>query len=137
VSKSTDPNIITTNKKARFEYQIIETFLAGLSLTTPDLKAIRHKELNPDGAYIIWQHDRLEIVSRAKFNIPLLLNKAEVVKIRKALKDKGITCIVLSYKKVGRWLKADIGLAKGKNTHDKKETLKQRDLKREQERGQS
>lgn len=128
-------SIITTNKKARFEYTILDTFQAGLVLTTPGVKGIRKKELNPEGAYIIWQNNRLEIISKAKENIPLLLNKPEVAKIRKALKDKGTTCILLDYKKSGRWIKADIAIAKGKNLHDKKETIKERDLKREQERG--
>jgi SsrA-binding protein len=137
MSKPTNPNTLTYNKKANFEYHILDTFLAGLALSTPSVKGIRAKELNPDGAYIVWQNNRLEIISRAKENIPLLLKKDEMSKIKKALKDKGITCILLNFKKVGRWIKADIALAKGKNIHDKKETLKQKDLKREEERGQS
>jgi SsrA-binding protein len=91
--------IITSNKKARFEYTLLETFQAGLVLTTPGVKGIRKKELNPEGAYIIWQNNRLEIISRAKENIPLLLEKPEIAKIRKALRDKGVTCILLDYKK--------------------------------------
>jgi SsrA-binding protein len=127
---------ITTNKRAKFDYHVLETFGAGMALSTFEVKGIRNRTLTPEGAFVIYQNNRLEIITKSKNPIPLLLKPLEIKKIKKAILDKGISCIVLSFNKTNRFLKAQIALVKGKKDYDKKETIKQRDLIRERERSQ-
>ena len=68
-------------------------------------------------------------------NVPLLLKPKEVKEVMGSIGEKGISCIPLNIKTVGRWLKADIALVKGKKNFDKRQTIKDRDLDREQARG--
>lgn len=132
-------NIISINKKAKFEYHIIEKFQAGLALNSYQVKAIRSKDINPDRSYIIWQKDKLEIVGLGAegkiMSVPILLNKPEVEKIKKYIKEKTVTCVLLNFKKIKRWIKADIAVVRGKNKADKRETIKARDLARDKQRG--
>jgi SsrA-binding protein len=128
----------TTNKKANFEYIILEKFQAGLAISNGDMvKKIRNKEITPDHSFVIYQNNRLEAIgmgnNQQKLTIPLLLNKQEIKKILNYKKDKGITVIVLSFKAVNRYLKADIAVVKGKTKGDKRQTLKERDLERERQ----
>ncbi len=131
--------IITINRKARFEYEILESFQAGLVLSGKMVKAIRSKQVKPEGAFVIHQNNRLEIVGLqgggVHKNVPLLLKKKEIHEILGAITQKGVTCIVLNLKTVGRWIKAEIALAKGKTKRDKREAIKKRDLDREIARG--
>jgi SsrA-binding protein len=132
--------ILTTNKKASYEYHILEKFQAGLALANGDLvKKIRTREITPEHSFVVFQNNRLEVIGlgnmQQKTSIPLLLNKAEVKKIRWYIKDKGITCILLNFKMVNRYLKADIAVVKGKSTGDKRQTIKARDIERDRQRG--
>lgn len=126
---------LLTNKKAKFDYTIIESFQAGLALPSYMVKLLRGKKINLDGTYIIMQHGALVLLDfgneQARENIPLLLTRKEVDYISAQLKTKGISCIPLTIKSVGRWLKADIALVKGKKTRDKRTAIKNRDLDRD------
>lgn len=127
---------LANNKKAFFDYHILETFQAGLVLSGPMVKLIRQRKINLAGKFVIWQKKQLQIIDlgneKLSENVPLLLEKSEIRKILQAIQQKGITCIVLEIYTSGRWLKAKIALARGKKKWDKRETLKQRDLDREQ-----
>jgi SsrA-binding protein len=132
--------IITTNKKANFEYTIIEKFVAGLAL--PDgyiVKKIRNRELTPDNSFVIFQNNRLEAIGMGnnvfKTSIPLLLKKSEVKKILVHKRDKGITVILLNFHSHGRYLKSEIAIVKGKNQSDKRKTIQARDVERARQRG--
>lgn len=132
--------ILALNRKARFDYHILETFQAGLALTGSQVKSVRAKKINIGVCYVVYQNDRLEIINfgegEEKTNVPLLLGKREQNQIIGAIAEKGVSCIVLNLKTVRRWLKADIALAKGKKKWDKRETIKKRDLDREARKGQ-
>ena len=131
--------IITTNKKARFDYEILDTYQAGLSLSGTMVKLIRNKQVNIQGKFIVYQKQRLEILGMGNEkmieNIPLLLKQKEVNKISGQISEKGISCVILNLKIVGRWLKADIAVVKGKKEYDKRETIKKRDMDRDYRRG--
>ncbi len=131
--------VLTINRKARYDYEVLESFQAGLVLTGKLTKAIRSKEIKPEGLFVVHQNNRLEVVgSKAgeiQENIPLLLKKKEMHEIMGRIKEKGISCVVLNFKTVGRWLKAEVGLVRGKTKRDKRETIKKRDLDREMARG--
>ncbi len=132
--------IITTNKKAHFDYFVIESFQAGLNLSGQMTKAIRNNRVSIAGKFIVSQNGQLEILGlgneKVTENVVLLLNKKEKNEIVGRLTEKGISCVVLNLKTVGRWIKAEVGLVKGKKNFDKRETIKQRDLDREERRGE-
>jgi SsrA-binding protein len=131
--------ILTTNKKAHFDYFVIESYQAGLNLSGQMTKAIRNNRVNIAGKFIVSQGGQLEILGlgneKVTENVVLLLNKKEKNEIAGRLTEKGISCVILNLKTVGRWIKAEIGLVKGKKNFDKRETIKKRDLDREEQKG--
>ncbi len=134
--------IIHENKKARFDYTIIETFEAGLVLMGSEVKSLRNRDVQLKDSYITFKGDEafLQNAHIAEYkassynnHIPerlrkLLLNRNELEEIFEALREKGYSCIPLKiYFKNGR-AKLEIALAKGKKTHDKREAIKTRDV---------
>ncbi len=131
--------VLTTNKRVNFDYEVLQKFTAGLCLSGAMVKQIRANRTNIQGKFIVSQNSRLEILGmgndKITENIPLLLNQKELKKVTGQLTEKGVTCIVLNLKAVGRWLKADIGLVKGKKNYDKREDIKKRDMDRQEQKG--
>jgi SsrA-binding protein len=139
---------VATNRKARFEYQLLETFEAGLVLKGTDIKSVRRGQISLQEAYVrtdgkqawlvgahiapyehasAFQHDP----DREK---KLLLNKREIRELYDAVRIKGLTIIpVRVYLKGGR-AKVEIAIAKGKKKYDKREAIKKRDIEREESR---
>jgi SsrA-binding protein len=130
--------VLANNKKARFDYQILEKFQAGLVLSGKMVKQIRSRRINLNGRFVISQNDQLQIIGLGNEyineNVTLLLKKSEKNNIQGNLTEKGITCVVLDIHVTKRWLKADIALVKGKKTHDKRQSIKERDISREMQR---
>ena len=129
------------NKKAGFEVEVDWKVEAGLILRSDEIKSIRAKRVQLTGSFIkILQSGKCVMVgshfSAAKEPdraIPLLLNKKEIDKIRAELSEKGKTAVPLRiYLKKG-WAKLEIGIGSGRKLYQKKELLKMRDIKREQE----
>ena len=131
--------IIANNKKAHFDYFVIESFQAGLNLSGQMTKAIRNNRVNIAGKFVVAQGGQLEILGlgneKVTENVILLLNKKEKKEIMGRLTEKGISCVILNLKTVGRWIKAEVALVKGKKNYDKRETIKQRDMDREDRKG--
>lgn len=140
--------IISQNKKARFEYHIIETFEAGLVLTGAEIKSIRANGITLTESYIRPERGEIFLLNAhikpysysAERDIDplrkrkLLLNKREIDKLRGRVEQKGLTIVPLSlYLKHGI-AKLEIGLAKGKAAPDKRQTIKERESKREVDR---
>jgi len=130
--------ILLTNRKATFDYEILSKFTAGMSLSGGMVKLMRGKEINITGKFIIFQNGQLQIIGLGseKFteNIPLLMNTNEIAKIRSQIEQKGVSCILLNIQAVKRWLKAEIAIVRGKKNFQKKDTIKKRDLDREEQR---
>ena len=141
--------IVATNRKARFEYFILETYEAGISLQGSEIKSIRSGQMSLGEAYVkveegkqawlvgahIAQYDP---ASRYNHNPTrprrLLLNKREIRNIWNDVRLKGVTVIPLRvYLKHGL-AKVEIGIAKGKKLYDKRETIAKRDFEREKSR---
>lgn len=126
---------ILVNKKAHFEYQIIQEFRAGMSLSGGMVKMIRAKKVVLNGKFVVFQKGVLQILGlgneEISHNIPLLLAKKEIKEIVKNLHIAGLTCIILNIHTHKRWLKAQIAIVRGKKNYDKRETIKKRDLDRE------
>ncbi|MDA3882055.1 MAG: SsrA-binding protein SmpB [Bacteroidales bacterium] len=134
------------NKKAFHEYEIIETHTAGIVLTGTEIKSIREAKASIREAYCYVHRDEIWIkgmtiatYSFGSYNNhqtdrerKLLLRKKEILKIREKLKDKGTTLIPTKVFITGRgWAKINFGLARGKKLHDKRESIKARDAKKD------
>lgn len=134
--------IIQENKKARFDYIIVETYEAGLQLMGSEVKSLRNKDVQLKDSYISFRGDEafLQNAHIAEYKASsynnhaperlrkLLLNRKELDEIFGALKEKGYSCVPLKiYFKNGR-AKVEIALVKGKKTHDKREAIKKRDV---------
>ena len=144
-----DNAINIKNKKARFEYSIMETFNAGIQLTGTEIKSIRDAKVSITEAYCHFKDSELFISgmhiaeydpgsynnhdpSRVR---KLLLNRTELNKLEKKLKNKGLTIVPLRlYINENGLAKLEIALAQGKKLHDKRDSLKEKDIKRDIER---
>ncbi len=134
--------IIQENKQARFNYFISETYEAGLVLTGSEVKSLRKKNIQFKDSYIAFknneaylQNAHISEYTASSYNnhIPerlrkLLLNQKELVEILIAIKEKGLTCVPLKIYFKNGYVKLEIGLAKGKKIHDKRESIKKRDV---------
>jgi SsrA-binding protein len=137
------------NRSAYFEYHIDDKFVAGIMLLGTEVKSLREGKANFNDSYCIFQKDELFIRS---FHISeyshgtvnnhdpirerkLLLNRRELKKLESKIKEKGYTIVPLRlFFNEKNLAKVEIGLAKGKKLHDKRETIKQRDTEREMKR---
>ncbi len=144
------PNINIKNKKARFEYEILDTYTAGIQCTGTEIKSIRVSkaritesfcEFNDRGELFVVNMFIEEYVNgniynhKPKSERRLLLNKRELKKLQKEVQNVGLTIIPLRLFLTDKgWAKLDIALCKGKKTHDKRNTIKDRDNKRDLDR---
>lgn len=133
------------NKKAFFDYEILEQFVAGIALTGPEVNAIRDNKMSFGDAFCVITNGEVflkkmhisvkeggdnEFVRDRK----LLLHKKEINKISKALKEKGLTMVPTSmFVNETNLIKVGVGLAKGKKNYDKRESIKKRDQLRNNE----
>ncbi len=139
--------ILCYNKKAKFEYSIIESYLAGIELFGSEVKSIRGGNANLEESYCIIENGEIfvknmyisehNVGGKANNHQPLrnkklLLKKREIFMLDNKVKQKGLTLIPLTLVLTERgFIKLEVALAKGKKTYDKKETLKLRDLERD------
>ena len=136
------------NRKARYDYFVEEEIEAGIVLTGTEIKSIRMGKVNLKDSYAIIRNEEIfllntHISSYEKGNIfnheedrtrKLLLHKKEILKLRDRLEVEGYTLVPLKIYFVKNKAKVLIGVAKGKKNYNKKETIKERDIKREMER---
>ena len=133
------------NRKARYDYEILEKYEAGIVLTGTEIKSIRKGNANLKDSYAVIKNGEVFLlnmyVSEYKegniFNHEetrtrkLLLNKNEIKKINDKIAIKGLTLVPVKLYFVNGKLKVELAVARGKHTYDKKETIKQRDIDRE------
>lgn len=135
---------IVSNKKAFFEYSILEKYEAGIQLLGTEVKSLRSGKCSISEGYIIEQGGELFVKN---MNIPqyshgnihnheplrlrkLLLHKNEIEKLLRAQNEKGVTIVPLKVYLKGSLIKVELGLGRGKKLYDKRETIKERDSKR-------
>jgi SsrA-binding protein len=134
-----------TNRRAGFDYEILETFEAGLALTGSEVKSLRQGGGSIAEAYArvkngeVWLEGmNIVVYNEASYNNhdplrsrKLLLNKREIEEITKGLERKGLTLVPLKLYFKDGWAKLNIALARGKKRYDKRETEAKREAKRE------
>ena len=139
-------NIVIKNKRATFDYEIIETWVAGIVLTGTEIKSIRLGKASLTDCYCYVSNDEMWIRGlniseyywgtynnhQPKRDRKLLLQKREIHKIARALQDNGLTVVGLRLFINERGLaKVMIGLARGRKNYDKREYIKDKDARRE------
>lgn len=137
------------NKKARFHFDIEDTYVAGIQLTGTEIKSIRQGKASLVDTYCYFQKNELWIKGmhiaeyghgthynhEPKRDRKLLLRKNELDKLHKKKQEKGYTIVALRLFISERgWAKVEIGLAKGKKKYDKREEIRKKDLQRDMER---
>ncbi|WP_287131119.1 SsrA-binding protein SmpB [Candidatus Cyanaurora vandensis] len=138
--------VLVENRKARFEYEILEVYQAGISLMGSEVKAIRAGRANLqeayariEGAEVLLQNmhiSPLPTVAQYFSHEPtrprkLLLNRREIRKLIGKVEEKGLTLVPLKLYLEKSWIKVDIAVGRGKKLYDKREDIKNREIKRE------
>ena len=145
--------IITTNKRAYFDYRILETYEAGIELKGFEVKAVKNGRINLAGSYAIIKNNEVWLLNAdippyqpqnapidydSKRTRRLLLNKSEIKNLIGRIQEKGLTLAPLKVYTKGAStdsahgkIKIEIGLAKSRKKADKRELIKKRDAKRE------
>lgn len=141
---------ITKNRKAYFEYNILDKYIAGIKLQGSEVKSIKLGKVSIVEAYCYITNNEIFIKGMhvtehkegGKYNNhqplrdrKLLMKKKEIIKLNENMSQKGLTIVPLEIilSNTG-FIKLEIGLAKGKNLYDKRNSIKEKDLKREVER---
>lgn len=142
-------DITIKNRKVNFEYELIERFVAGIKLAGTEIKSIRGGKVNLTESYCQFYGGELFVKNmhiseydfgtcnnhEARRDRKLLLNRKELTKLEKKVKEAGLTivCVKLFVNERGL-AKLEIALARGKKTYDKRESLKQKDSQRDMDR---
>jgi SsrA-binding protein len=139
--------VLATNRKARHTYHLLEMETAGIELLGTEVKAIRAGKINLKEGYVafvggeaflvgchVGSYDNAgyaghDPVRRRR----LLLQKRQIERLASKVQEKGLTMVPLAVFLEGNWIKVEIALARGKQLHDKRDTLRQRTLDREAE----
>ncbi|MCS6859859.1 MAG: SsrA-binding protein SmpB [Abditibacteriales bacterium] len=146
--KTKDNNLIAVNRRARHEYDIIETYEAGLVLTGPEVKSLRAGRVSLQEAFAridggegwlygmhIAPYEQAHHIEQNPTRVrKLLLHKQEIGRLAGKTQQRGLTLIPLKlYFKRG-YAKVELGVARGRKLHDKRRVLAERDARREMER---
>ena len=147
--RKTPSNVIAQNKRASFDYNLLETFEAGIALSGWEVKSLRQGKVQLTDTYVLMKDGEafllgaqitpLNTASTHFVTDPtrtrkLLLHKKELAKILAATQAKGQTCVCTQLYWKGHLVKARIALAQGKKDHDKRDTQKDRDWNRQKQR---
>jgi len=137
--------VIAENKKAYFNYQILEKFEAGIALIGQEVKSIRLGRINLAGSYVVLRDGEIYLVGanippyqpknapknyNSKRSRKLLLRKVEIKSLIGKSKQKGLTMIPLMVYTKNHKIKLEFGLARGKKRFDKREAIKRREIQR-------
>ncbi len=137
--------IVATNRKAKHDYHILETVEAGVELLGTEVKAIRAGRINLKEAHVNFKGGEAFLVgchispyehSGYAGHDPLrqrrlLLQKRQIVRLASTVQEKGLTVVPVEVVLDGNWIKIRVALVRGKQLHDKRETLRLRTLERE------
>ena len=141
--------LIADNRKARFDFDLLERFEAGIALQGTEVKSLREGKLNLGDAYCVIGRDGDVYLRDLHISAythgthvnhdplrtrKLLLNRGEIRRLAQRVREKGLTLIPTRVYLKNGWVKVEIALAKGRKKYDKREKIKERDVARETER---
>lgn len=140
-----DKKVITTNRKAFHDYTIFDKFVAGIVLTGTEIKSIRKNAINLKDSFCKIEDNEIFLYNchispyeqgnrfnhKAERVRKLLLNKKEILKMHSKVKKDGYSIVPLEVFITHGFAKIEIGLAKGKKLHDKRDDIAKKDQKRE------
>ncbi len=141
--------IVATNRRARFDYEIVDTFEAGIQLVGPEVKSLRDGRANLGDAYATIHRgeawlEKLHIspyepATRANPSDPqrrrkLLLHRREIDRLDGRIAEKGLTLVPLTIYFLRGRAKVELALARGKQRHDKRHSIREREMNRETQR---
>jgi SsrA-binding protein len=140
--------VVCQNRKARFEYEVIETLEAGIILTGTEIKSVRQHHVSLDGAFAVVANGEVTLVNcnidpykqgniynhEPKRQRRLLLHKSEITKFAEKAKVKGFTLIPLSMYLTHGIAKIELAICRGRQVHDKRQVMRQKDIEREMRR---
>ena len=140
--------VLQTNKKAYFNYEVLEDLEAGISLAGTEVKSIRSGRFSfvdsdvkiEDGEMVLIGFTSQPYAKGSIFNHVsdrnrrLLVHKQEIKRLRRKVEEKGLTLVPTKVYLKGNLVKMQVSLCRGKALHDKKETIKERDLSRQAQR---
>ncbi len=142
-------SVIAQNRRAKFDYDIKETFETGIVLTGSEVKSIREGKMSINEAYVTVSDGELQLINASieeysnagySHHAPrrvrrLLMKKKEIMKLTSAIEKKGMTIVPIRvYFKESGFIKVLVGLAQGKTRVDKRDTIKDRDWQRDKAR---
>jgi SsrA-binding protein len=145
----TPSNVIAQNKRASFDYKLLETFEAGVVLSGWEVKSLREGKVQLTDSYVLMKDGEAfllgsqitplatastHFVTDPTRTRKLLLNKRELARVLVATAAKGQTCVCTQLYWKGHLVKARIALAQGKQDHDKRDTQKDREWNRQKQR---
>ncbi len=149
MAKREKVNIDIKNRRASFDYEFLETFIAGIMLTGTEIKSIRGGKATLSDAYCYFSGDELFVKNMhiaeywwgsfsnhdPRRDRKLLLNRKELNKLLRRTKEKGLTIVASKlFINDGGYAKLVIALARGKKEYDKRASIKEKDLRREMDR---
>ncbi len=143
-----DKKVITTNRKAFHDYTIFDKYVAGIVLTGTEIKSVRKNAINLKDSFCKIEDNEIFLYNchispyeqgnrfnhQAERTRKLLLTKKEILKMHSKVKQDGYSIIPLEVFLTHGFAKIEIGLAKGKKLHDKREDIAKKDQKREMDR---
>ena len=147
--RSTPSNVIARNKRASFDYQLLDTFEAGVALSGWEVKSLRQGKADLADSYVLMKDGEAfllgahiiplttastHVVADPTRTRKLLLHKKELARILAATSQKGQTCVCTELYWKGHLVKAKLALAVGKKAHDKRDSEKERDWSRQKQR---
>ena len=142
--------VVAQNRRARYDYEIVDTVEAGIILSGQEVKSCRQGNINLAGSYVSFL-DGKPVLKNAKIapykfasglenyepaqDRRLLLKSAEVKKLQAAIEEKGVTVVPLEVRS-GRFLKILLGVGRGRKRFDKRQKIKEKDIKKKLRRGE-
>ena len=137
--------LLLRNRKARHEFEVLDRFEAGVALVGSEVKSLRQKSAQFGDSFAAFEGDELilqrlhidEYVQANQNNHDplrprkLLLHKQELNRIKGKIRESGLTIVPLEIYFLGRYIKVELGICRGKKAHDKRADMKARDAKKE------
>ncbi len=143
--KSPATKLLAKNRRATFDYEVVEEVEAGIELTGSEVKSVRNGDVQFADSHVVFRNNQVFLqglnISEYRFanvlnHAPtrerrLLLHRREIDRLRGRIQAAGLTLIPLDMHLAGRWIKVSLGLCRGKKQHDKRQSIKARDADRD------